>query len=799
VIFWIAAAWAGAVYVAPLDGPIRPGVPARLEVVVVDDRGRPVPDILLEPAAGEVIREPPPAAWITAWSWVPPNAPGDVTFVARWPGGTASTKLAVVARPPSTLPVPARLDVGPDSPIVLDLGRDGPPPEALAVAVNEPAEVTVSPGPAGTRVVVAPRGAGARNVLVVLQDRRTDAVAHLVRVRVVERPTLSVQLEPTATLTIRVGGRSWGPFRADESGRVRAVIEQRPGDTQAELVVSDAVGNTLVTPYLLSGRPAPALVAWTEGAPLVGAYPPELWVAAVNAEGGAWRGEPPRCRVVGAGEVVSVPGPEGVWRGPQEVRAECRLGETRGEARVSPATSAPASLDLRVWPEEVSTDFPVAEVTVHVVDAAGERVAGDSVEVVAQWGQVSLEPGITSRKGEYRGSPEAVREGQDTVTATFRLPPGQGPPARVVVGHGKAGAGVLPVWALVTDARGLPLPGIPVTWRTPGGNPVVTSDTEGRVRTSLPFSGPMVLSAQAGAAYAGLVVPPEPELRGGDPTEPDLKAVRTIRLSTGRVSAIRLVVDPERVEIGPGATANLKITLLDRSENVVTEEVPRVEADAGSVGPPLRQADGSFSAVWTAPGDGRPRTVTLSVRPPAGTASATARIQVEPRPVRSALGASVGAVSNFGLVRSLVFAADLDQRLAKETGLFLRVGASGYTTSAEVDTGVGVEAKRLTLLPSTVGLLVRRERGLNAGWAGLGGAFAPFVATATLDEVRLSTRSGLLPPGFGVWVGGARRAGVGEVSAEVRGTFLASPGGASGFTGQLGGLALLLGYRFTIE
>jgi hypothetical protein len=815
IALWLAlAAGAAELQVVATDGPVHPGRPCRIEAVILDDVGAAVLDVVPVPAAGAARVEPRsdgPAGVVTLL-WVPPETVGPVTWTVPELG--ISTELVVQPVPAPTWTTPARLDVFDGQPIRLVVSGPGRPlAGALEVSTSEAAAVEVTDKPEGAVVSLVPTGTGARVLLVALHDLGGATAPRVVSVRILDRPTLSFDLERGASLQVRIGGRSYGPFLSDGAGPVRARIEQYPGERQAELVVRDDLGNELVTPYVLSARADPSITMITAGRPWPGQVAPQVLVAAARSDGRAWTGAPPSCRGPDVGEMDLVRVEAGLWRivdsprimAGRDHRLDCRLGEAVTTHRVEAPLGVPVSVDLKVYPEEVSTDFPVAEVTARVLDASGERLPADDVEVVAGSGAVALDAAEgRSRRGEYRGGAEAIRDGSDRLTASLRLRPAPGLPARVQVAHGSVPrSGTVRVHGRALAADGRPIPGVSVRLSAGAAVADVASGDDGWASAQLdPGSdgGAVVLRAAVGQMTASALRPRSSLPHGGGPGQPDLVATRTILLSAGRVSTLRIQADTPVLYATPGARLTVRIYLYDRGENLVVDEIPVLAADQGALGPPRLGSDGGFEAEYVPEPDTRGGVVTIVARAPTGSASATFRLRLELRPVRAAFGPAIGVLTNFGGITSLTVNVDGDIRLpALNDQLMLRIGVAGYTTSREVDTGAGVNVKRLTLVPITLGALVRQERGQTAGWLGLGATLAPFRAVERFDDERFPARTGVLPPGFVAMVGGARRIRGGEAFLEIRGAFLSSPGGAVGFTGQVGGLGAVLGYRLVFD
>ena len=125
-----------------------------------------------------------------------------------------------------------------------------------------------------------------------------------------------------------------------------------------------------------------------------------------------------------------------------------------------------------------------------------------------------------------------------------------------------------------------------------------------------------------------------------------------------------------------------------------------------------------------------------------------------------------------------------------------RTGVSYYVGVGELQTGLGTLAElRMNILPVHLSLLLRQDLELHAVWAGVGAALAPYWSEAKFDGVTLQRSAGLLPPGVAATVGYGYRVPGGELFVELRGNPLTSQASGAVFTGQVGGLATLVGFR----
>jgi hypothetical protein len=176
-------------------------------------------------------------------------------------------------------------------------------------------------------------------------------------------------------------------------------------------------------------------------------------------------------------------------------------------------------------------------------------------------------------------------------------------------------------------------------------------------------------------------------------------------------------------------------------------------------------------------------------------------LMVEPRPVRISFGPWVGGTTNFGKVHGPMGGVDLDIRArSRLTGeaLMIRLGfaVTGFTEESVPVGEVDGEQMRWvsTLVPGTVGLLLRDDRGAYGLWAGGGFEGGVHHLQVSVDGARLASADRFVG-GPIVFVGGSRRAAGGEILLTVRGSWLPVSQEELGYEGNLGGLAAGLGYR----
>jgi len=813
-MWWVIAAtvWAADVEVVATAGDLHPGVPAQVLVAITDDSGVP-PNLppRVEVADGTERYDGVLAPGIWSYLVVPPREGDDVRFDVTALGVITTRLVPMEPLPETPLQVPRRVDslAGAEHISFRITGDDLPPPEAVRVAVGSGSveqveavdgalEVTVAPGPSPFP----------RYVPMAVLDLRGEALPVWSGLRLRTRPRIALQTEPNTSLTLTVGNRTYGPFEADAEGIVSGVVDQYPGDMVAHAVLRDDLGNETNTLLPLSSHTQPAMVAIPTGPIVPGRPPPVVYVSAVHGDGHPWEGANPVCRTPAYGDLEVHRLAHGEWMLPltelrigvaQELRIHCSLGgAAESSFRVEMAEGLASRLRLRVWPEELSTDFPVAELQVILEDARGERMPVAGVVVEAELGKVEMEPtaGFVAR-GEYQGA-AAVEAGRDIIRARYELPPGQGFVGRLVVGHGPIPAsGEVQVHGRALDWEGRPLQGVDLSLSAGSGPAYATTGPDGWATATVPLpegNGPVVFEVRH-PRYTRRTI----ALRGSDavggPGIPELEASRVVPITAGIPTQMVVTVNPATLYTGRNAIAVVHIHVADRSGNPIPDANIVLSATEGAVGPVRADPAGGYRAEYTPAAGDRPREVGLTARFEGATASA--RLLLEPRPVARAAGIGFGVVSNFGRITSPFVSVDLDWRTPWFGGaLVMRFGAGTYADVAEVDTGLGEDARiRMVLVPITVGLLGRREGGGHAWWLGLGGVLAPYRNDSWFGDDLATRGVGVLPPGLVLLGGLGQRFSGGEAIVELRAMTLSSPGGAATYQGPVGGFLGIVGYR----
>lgn len=812
MILWLLAiAVAVDLTVTPVEGPAHSARETVVQVLAVDERGEPLPLTGVRVSEGTLRRavnvQAPPGA--QAWIWTPPSVPGPVTWSAATLDGSATTSITVTMPPAPVLRAPERLEARPGVPIELPIFSDIPiAQQDLDVHVSEPASVSVTPTDTGALIRIEPTGQGARSIIIAVAHSARWSDPVITRVAMIVRHRLRFDLEPGATLTVRLGKRMYGPALAGPQGGVEAVIDQRPGETTAELVVADDLGNELVSPYVLSARAAGPVLLVPLRAPLSLEPLSQVRVIAVTASG-AWLTSPaPTCTIERSIALTSPVAP-GHWRVKPvsgafgaEARVACQTPEREVAQSMPFGTGRPRSLQIDLWPQTLNTDSLRAEVTAHALDGRGERLPDAAIALSAQLGtldQVTGGDGLL--RANYLASDVAVRRGQDTLRASLFFPSGHGAVQDLALSYATSPSGRLALTAVALDARGHPVPAASVDLALGDAVTRVIADGRGRATAELE---PLQAAARPARATVGAVVRQVIVVRGrgyGPPPDaPDLQVERKVLITQGRIATLQIEPADRVISAARGAELNVVIRQYDRSEALVNDLIPRVEVSSGSVDAPRRRPDGSYVVVVRPPIGERTRAVTFTASSPSGEVSASTQISVESPPIRLALGLAAGMSSNLQSLRSPLVSIDADigtSRVLPGTMVRLSVSTLGY--AREVETGVGRSRQQLTLIPLTVAGAIRRPLGPVALQAGAGFIITPFRAEEQFDDQRLPQRTGLLTPGFVGLFGAAVDLGGGEIMVESRFNWMISQGRATGFQGQLGGIAGVLGYRLRID
>lgn len=691
-------------------------------------------------------------------------------------------------------------------------------PQNLQVVLGEGRVTSVREHAEGVVVTVQPGDdRWPRTLLMGVRDlSRPHSAPVWTEVRLRARPVVPLSTLPGSRVTLSIGGRTWGPVVVPSDGTLSIPLVQEPEDRVVRVVVRDPEGNETRRTLPLSGGRAASPLAFVDGAWIEGRPGPGVWVRLPEASRGAAlrcqaarlgplgvaRDRDPRVRRV----ALPVAPPADAW----ELRVRCETDEGAEVSFAVPrAEGVPHGLRVRVWPEVLSADLPVADVAVTLENALGERVEPRGrLEVQARYGEVvsSSRPGAGLRV-EYRG--HLVSEvGEDLLDIAWFAPIGDGPCAQVdlaVLGRGPEGE--LWVGLRALDALRRPLPGVRLGLKI--GDRIQEEETgaDGWIRMSWPAwpVGVQRVSVWVDGHRWGEALVDGEGLDDGGPGAADMVLQQVVRVDPGRVAEVALHVGVDRVDAGTRRPVAVQARFLDRNGLPAADPRPTLHAPEGTLGPPAVLEDGSFAWDWR-PGPGlRPRDVRLVARSEALDLEDEVQVRIAPRELRRYVGVGAGLQTNFGALWA--------SRVDLDLGWLLRLGGSNGagepTTSLVVGGGLawfgqGVQVDllgdgdgrvRMDVLPVQAALGVRHSRSLHTVWASASLEVAGWWGSSRAGALDLSRSAGVLPPGVGATVGYGIRVPGGELAMHLRVSSLSSQGVADSLRGWLGGVAAGASWR----
>jgi len=208
----------------------------------------------------------------------------------------AALASAALASPPAVTATPARVMLGTDKQVVLEVRADDAP-RLNAYASTGTLTPRTLVGPDVVRFTWTPPDVRYPHTAVLLfwneQSAGPPELA-VVRIPLVGRTDLDVSTEPRADVRVEVGDRTFGPRRADAQGKLQMPVEVPPGVTQAR-VMSEFAGlsKTVMVPLDVPPTNRLAAVAGPQVLPrsggwawVVAARPLDLTALRVEATGG---------------------------------------------------------------------------------------------------------------------------------------------------------------------------------------------------------------------------------------------------------------------------------------------------------------------------------------------------------------------------------------------------------------------------------------------------------------------------------------------------------------------------------
>lgn len=748
-------------------------------------------------------------AGVFSYQVTPPTTVSSLALTVELEETRYEHNLSVVRLPISRLEFPRRMsgEAGARDYSFTVTGEDIPPIEAFQVSVAEGTVAEVTPVVGGIKVSIELDGSPYPRVVAVgVRDRRRRERPRWSTIRLRAHPKLPLEVEPGSQARFLVGSRTYGPFSAGDDGRMVARIDQYPGEGAAEVTVVDGLGNETHTNVPLPIHHQPSFAILPEGPQRRGGVPPVVFLHAVDGDGKAWRGAAPECRtplgpVLVRGDITgewwfNLSSPSGDYLDQQRVR--CSLSRDTGVSARIPVARSAGALKLRVWPEDLAADFPVAEFQVAIEDLQGERLPAQGLQVTAERGEIRIQsPSDEVLRGEYDGS-ALLDGGVDVMHVRYEAAGGVGFPDHLELGYACGPpAEEVDVFARIMNIDGAPLADVPTSLSVGGLSVETTSGQHGWAVARLPVPRDQeAFVVEASTAYRNTRTL---GIRGGrmntGPGTPDLSIRRELNILPGSVEGIEVSVDPPILFLGQRSTAFVRVLFKDRVGIPVTDEAVIVEVSEGEVSELTRQPDGSFVAVYQPESHQTPRVVSITARMESSGRSASTLLELQPSPVDGAIGLNVGFLTSFGDVRpygSLVL--DWRTDLLDRTVMF-RFGFGQTWEVYDVPTAVGSNAElKILYYPVELGMLLRRDRQGNSFWVGGVGTAWPYWSQLRYGNDVVGDGFGVLP-GVGIVGGLGRRVGLGELSLEARAYAVPGPQGDMNYSGNAGGLAVGLGYR----
>jgi len=816
--FAIAAAW-GSGQVVVVEDTLVPGRIATLQIArspvqaTTRPPGEPPAQDLsdLRLSGAQLLRTRSVRAGVTDLEVVPD--PGSPVVEVRL--GSERFRFPVAESPVTPLRRPGRVvGTAPDEAVFFTLTSTTAPrlrAEELRLVASE-GQLSLGPGrnPDDLAVTLQPDPSSVPRVVpVAVIDLRADRRPAVVPVVLRARPRLNVKAAPGSSVTLTLGRRAYGPVTVPDSGVVGIRVDQYPGESLATVRASDDLGNTTTSELPLATSGQPSLLVLPTGLWLPGAPPPPIHVVALRPNGAPWP-ETPRCEVPRTSLplrqlepgwwTVDLPNGGDPWRDAREdLRVACTVSDVTRTARVQQMVGVPERVGLSVGPRDLRSDYPIADVRAEVEDSFGDRVDLDGLTVTAEHGALDLVEQGRSLRGEYRGH-DAVEPGSDTVTARYRRPAGPGPVTALELGFGDVPGlegGSFLIHARALNARGAPVAYVPLRLMADGQQRSVMTQANGWASTKLDVPAgrrPRVVSAAAAVVSRNaLALPGEAGI--GGPERPDLQAEATVRVRAGRFADVSVTAEPQVLRAGPGSVATVVVRLVDRSGRPVIDESVRLEASEGRVLPAYARPDGTMVAQFV-PDESREARV-AKVSAAIGDFRSSTEVTILAAPSRGSVGPFLGVQSNLGELQSLLLGLDADFRTrALRDSLVIRFGFHGTRTTDEATLPGFAEAEiRSTVTSLDLGAALRDDRGPLSLWLGVGGTVAIQWSDIRFDMLpKLEGRD--LLGGLMVYGGLSRRALLGEWLIEARGYLVPATAAPDiGYTGNLGGLSVGVGYR----
>jgi len=451
---------------------------------------------------------------------------------------------------------------------------------------------------------------------------------------------------------------------------------------------------------------------------------------------------------------------------------------------------------LRVYPKELSADFPIAQVQASLEDSAGERIGTAGVDLEVDYGALTLrEGGAKVIRADYEGDSAHPKA---RVSATWRPQSTVGAVGRLsVVARPEGQRLVSEVFA--ANLEGIPLVGVALSVEVDGEKIAGATDTKGRLVVEFEErTTPQVVRAKGdGLSAAALYIPwVEPGASYGQ--HQPIEASVEVQIRAGRVRNVYLSAEPSELFVGQGETSELHVRLLDSNGALVGDEGVSLQSDAGSIGELYRRPDGSLGAIFSPPPGQWAGDVVVTATANETGFSASTQLVLKPRPLGSSVSLGVGPIVTAKRDNKVVVAFDAERRLGLwEERVHLRGSLNLWadqTSVADPERGATVDLD-MDVFCVSLSALLRREAGLYSSWFGIGGTLTPYYLETRFEGLEPLQDWGLHGVGISSMLGAGRRFALGELTVEGRFLSVMGRGSELGYEGQLGGAALVLGYR----
>jgi len=819
----LAAIFSGAhaaptVRAAPVGGPLAVGECGLLEVLVEED-GRPVDGVLqVEPHSSPVLMGP--GRWHVTWTGGPDAQTLHGTFSHG--GNTQAFEVDLQPAPASpSLRWPQSLQgvAGSDVPVevVLEGSLSGRVEDIrAATAAGELAALRSTPE--GIEIdILPPPTPFPRAIPLLVQDvAAPGAPADLGVLILRARTTIPVRTTPGTKVVVQLGGRTLPEVVAGDDGVAAVSVYVRPGEQSARISLEDPAGNRSTSSIQLGGDPRPHLVGFA--VPGQGdVRQPSIVVGATHASGAPWTGAEPRCATPSGLAIGLAAESKGVWRGHLSASeadgtrtVECHLGlDAQATLTLPRPTPRPERLVLRVSPPELDARAPNALVRAWVEDRHGDRLSIGLPELTTNAGTLfarqstsdaaasSSPPGVAIF--DYDGR-EAIVSGGARIEARWSAPAGSGPVRDFDFAWSTDGT-TLQLAGRALDAQGRPRL----------GSDVVFSVGDRRLSGEALDQGWTAASVQAPSDVLWVTVsdPSTGRMRGAwvllgssggpDWTAADLSTRHELRIVTGPVRRVNLRTDPPTLISAGGQTARVRVELLDRDGNPVTDVPVELVASRGTLTEPRRRPDGTIEATYTPAREGDAGAVEILVRSPEEAFPTTAtQLELVADALRSAPGLHIGWLAGSDGLSSPWVGLDGDIALnALPDSVRLRVGVGFYGARAtDVDPSSGSPVRvSADLVPVGVGLVGRQTRARLVTWVGGSVLVVPYWLRVSVGETTGVKGLALAPPGAHAFGGAGFRTRTGQVDLSLGYVFITTLSGSGGWQGGAGGVLSTLGYR----